>query len=184
MMKSMLLATTLGTVKATNDSPGFKLTFVNNAPHGVTLENPKGCDHSFGRYDQGESADLFLPVGVTKLWVKPDACAEEDGCFTCVPDAKTGIGPDCLGCFYISANVMNSGNVVVTGIGYGENNPVKLHHSISQATLTATDVAGKHQEIVCNEKDCGKDVYNHIIQAAPDKSNPPTWTISGPSVVV
>lgn len=125
------------------------LTFSNKALNGVTLM--KGCE-SWGHFKTGDAKTLTLQGG-NKFWIVPDNCTQADGCYSC--------NLDCLGCFYISANVAGNG-VLVTGIGYGHNIPVKVHNGINSAMFRAKNQLGKFDSVSCSTSGCD---FQHIIQA-------------------
>lgn len=124
--------------------------FLNSAGGSVTLM--KGCE-SWGHYAPGQGKTLNFTVGENKLWVVPDGCTQAEGCYDC--------HLDCLGCFYISAIVAADGTVV-TGIGYGHNDPVKVHFRVGNATFAAKNQWGKPESVTCSVSSCE---FSHIVQA-------------------
>jgi hypothetical protein len=130
--------------------PGILMQFENKASNGVTLM--KGCE-SFGHFAPGENKVLSL-TGANKLSVVPDGCTQAEGCYDC--------HFACLGCFYISAIASVDGRYLVSGIGYGANQPVVEHDGVSQATFSATNQRGDVESVACTPDSCP---FNHIIQA-------------------
>mmetsp|Transcript_11210 Transcript_11210/g.24306 ORF Transcript_11210/g.24306 Transcript_11210/m.24306 type:complete len:169 (-) Transcript_11210:56-562(-) len=128
----------------------LSIDFKNEAQNGVKLMNK--CQE-VGHYAAGEGTLLNFTQDATKLWVVPDGCTQERGCYPC--------NLDCLGCFYISAIVSADQSTLVTGIGYGENAPVQVHDMVSDASFSAIDAAGKEETVTCSTASCD---FEHIIQ--------------------
>uniref|UniRef100_A0A7S1RA84 Altered inheritance of mitochondria protein 24, mitochondrial n=1 Tax=Alexandrium catenella TaxID=2925 RepID=A0A7S1RA84_ALECA len=126
------------------------MDFLNAAGNTVTLM--KGCE-SWGKFAPGEGKTLEFPPGENKLWVLPDGCTQKDGCYPC--------NLDCLGCFYVSATVSGNGDIV-TGIGYGHNDPVNVHFRVGNATFAAKNQWDKDESVTCSVSSCK---FEHIIQA-------------------
>merc|ERR1712217_972564 len=141
------------------------LTVKNSASNQVTFMDASCKADSALSVDAGAELSVSLATGAHKFWVVPNGCTKEEGCYPC--------GMDCLGCFYIAPNVGANG-VMVTGIGYGHNDPVKVHDGVSSARLTSVDASGKDVDVECSVSTCD---FNHIVQA---RSNT-VFTIQGPT---
>jgi len=147
---SLLVAAAAISLTAATAGGTSAMAFLNTAGSGVTLM--KGCDN-WGHYAPGQGQTLHFPRGENKLWVVPDGCTQEEGCYPC--------HLDCLGCFYLSAVVAADGTIV-TGIGYGHNDPVVVHGRVGNATFSAKNQWGKEEAVTCSVASCD---FSHIVQA-------------------
>merc|ERR1712096_38308 len=129
------------------------LTVKNTASNQVTFMDASCQKDTATTLDAGKDLTLPIAPGAHKFWVVPKGCTKEVGCYPC--------GLDCLGCFYIAPTVTPQG-VMVTGIGYGQNKPVKVHDGVSGAKFSAVNQLGKEVNVECNTQSCD---FNDIIQA-------------------
>jgi len=163
---SHIIQAQAGSASFTIDGPtatSATLVFTNTASNAVTLM--RGCEN-WGNFKQGDATTLKLS-GSNKFWVVPDGCTQAEGCYPC--------NLDCLGCFYISANVADNG-VLVAGIGYGHNTPVQVHNGVGIASFKAIDQTGQADMVDCSLDSCD---VNHIIQAQPGSA---TFVVGGLAV--
>jgi len=131
---------------------GPSLLIKNTASNQVSIVDAN-CANPAKTLDAGKDLTLTLAQGVHQFWAVPKGCTEAEGCYTC----EKG----CVGCFYITPNVDADG-VMVTGIGYGDNDLVKVHDGVTGASFDAVDQFGKKVEIDCNVQGCG---FDNIVQA-------------------
>lgn len=137
----------------------------NEASNGVRIRS--GCDY-LGHFPPGTAKAVEIS-GSNKLFVEPDGCTAAEGCYPCQLA--------CTGCFYLAANVVDSGvggaSITVSGIGYGANIPVVVHGGVGEAVLTAIDQTGASVKVDCSRNACNT---SEIVQA-----HNIVFTIRGPA---
>eukprot|EP00927_Polykrikos_kofoidii_P084509 TRINITY_DN891_c0_g1_i2.p1 TRINITY_DN891_c0_g1~~TRINITY_DN891_c0_g1_i2.p1 ORF type:complete len:193 (-),score=22.53 TRINITY_DN891_c0_g1_i2:115-627(-) len=127
-------------------SPTYEHAFIvkNTAKNNVSLMT--GCTR-VSNVSVGASQNITVPRPGAKYWIAPEGF-------------KYDCHLDCLGCFYISANVAPSG-ALVAGIGYGENGQVISHDGIGSLTMLGTREDSKTpDQVLCDVESCD---VNHIV---------------------